>query len=62
MTNKNLLLGPKWGLTPRWAGRLTVGRNIILTLTMTSVFKGLNNNTLLQCNKRYSKTEGTTQL
>jgi hypothetical protein len=32
-SNKNLVLGPKWDLTPRQTGRQTVGRNITLTLT-----------------------------
>jgi hypothetical protein len=30
--NKNLVLGPRWGLTPRLTDRLTVGRNVTLTL------------------------------
>jgi hypothetical protein len=32
-SNKNLVLGPRRGLTPRLTGRLTVGRNMTLTLT-----------------------------
>jgi hypothetical protein len=32
-SNKNLVLGPRRGLTPRLTGRLTVGRNMALTLT-----------------------------
>jgi hypothetical protein len=32
-SNTNFFLGPSWGLTPRQAGRLTVGRNMTLTLT-----------------------------
>jgi hypothetical protein len=32
---KNLVLGPRWGLTPRQTGRLTVGRIVTLTLTLT---------------------------
>jgi hypothetical protein len=32
-SNKNLILGPTWGLTPRLTGQLTVGRNLTLTLT-----------------------------
>jgi hypothetical protein len=32
-TNKNLVFGRRWGLTPRHTDRLTVGRNIRLTLT-----------------------------
>jgi hypothetical protein len=28
------MLGPRWGLTPRQAGQLAIGRNIILTLTL----------------------------
>jgi hypothetical protein len=35
-SNKNLVLGPRWGLTPRQTGRLT-GRNITLTLNLLSV-------------------------
>jgi hypothetical protein len=35
-SNKNLVLGSKWGLTPRLTGRLTVGHNVSLTLTLTS--------------------------
>jgi hypothetical protein len=31
--NKNLVLGPRWGLTPRLTGRLTIGCNVTLTLT-----------------------------
>jgi hypothetical protein len=30
-SNKNLVLGPKWGLTPGLIGRLTVGRNVTVT-------------------------------
>jgi hypothetical protein len=30
-SNKNLVLGPRWGLTPRLTGPLTVGRNLTLT-------------------------------
>jgi hypothetical protein len=33
-SNKNLFLGSKWGLTQRQAGRMTVDRNIIFTLTL----------------------------
>jgi hypothetical protein len=33
-SNKNVVLGPRWGLTPRETGRMTVDRNITLTLTM----------------------------
>jgi hypothetical protein len=36
-SNKNLVLGLRWGLTPRQTGRLIVGRNITLTLTLTRV-------------------------
>jgi hypothetical protein len=30
-SNKNLVLGPTWGLTPGLTGRLTVSRNVTLT-------------------------------
>jgi hypothetical protein len=30
-SNKNLVLGPRWALTPKLTGRLTVGRNVTLT-------------------------------
>jgi hypothetical protein len=30
--NKNLVLGPRWGLIPRLTGRMTVGRKVALTL------------------------------
>jgi hypothetical protein len=33
-SNKNLVLGPRWGLTPRLAGRLTVRCNFTLTSTL----------------------------
>jgi hypothetical protein len=36
LSNKNLVLGPRCGLTPRQTGRLTVSLNITLTLTFTS--------------------------
>jgi hypothetical protein len=36
-SNKNLVLGPRWGLTPRLAGPLAVGHNVTLILTLTSV-------------------------
>jgi hypothetical protein len=35
-SNKNLVLGPKWGLTPRQTGRLTVCRNVTLTFDFLS--------------------------
>jgi hypothetical protein len=31
-SNKNLVLGPRWGLTPRLTGRLTFGCNVTVTL------------------------------
>jgi hypothetical protein len=37
-SNKNLVLGPKWGFTQRLTGRLTVGHNSISTLTLTCEF------------------------
>jgi hypothetical protein len=33
-SNKNLVLGPKWSLTPRQTALLDIGRNIILTLSL----------------------------
>jgi hypothetical protein len=30
-SNKNMVLGPRWGLTPGLTGRLTVGCNVTLT-------------------------------
>jgi hypothetical protein len=33
-SNKNLVLGPRWGLTSGLTGRLTVSRNLPLTLTV----------------------------
>jgi hypothetical protein len=30
-SNKNMVLGPRWGLASRFIGRLTVGRNITLS-------------------------------
>jgi hypothetical protein len=30
-SNKYMVLGPRWGLTPRSSGRMTVGRNVTLT-------------------------------
>jgi hypothetical protein len=32
-SNKTLVLGPRWGLTPGLTGRLTVSRNVTSTLT-----------------------------
>jgi hypothetical protein len=37
-SNKNLVLGLRWGLTPRLTGLLTVGRDV----TLISEFEGLN--------------------
>jgi hypothetical protein len=36
-SNKNLVLGPKWGLIPRLIGRQAVSRNVTLTLTVTLI-------------------------
>jgi hypothetical protein len=33
--NKNLFLGPRWGLKPGLTGQLTIGRIVALTLTLT---------------------------
>jgi hypothetical protein len=38
-SNKNLVLGPGRGLTPRLTGRLTVGRNITATEFRMSPFR-----------------------
>jgi hypothetical protein len=32
-SNKSLVLGPRWGLTPRLTGQLTIDHNVTLTLT-----------------------------
>jgi hypothetical protein len=32
-SNKHLVLGPRWGLTQRLLGRLTVRRNVTFSLT-----------------------------
>jgi hypothetical protein len=32
MSNAYLVMSPRWGSTPRQTGRLTVGRNLTLTL------------------------------
>jgi hypothetical protein len=34
-SNKNLVSAPRWGSTPRLTSRLTLGRNVNLTLTLT---------------------------
>jgi hypothetical protein len=31
LTNKNLVLGPRWDLTPQLTGRLNISRNVTLT-------------------------------
>jgi hypothetical protein len=36
-SDKNLVLGPRWGLTPRLTGRLTVSRNVTLTKVMQTI-------------------------
>jgi hypothetical protein len=33
--NQDLVVSPRWCFVPRQTGRLTVGRNITLTLTLT---------------------------
>jgi hypothetical protein len=38
--NKNLLLDPRWGFTPRETGRLNVGHNITLTFECELVAAG----------------------
>jgi hypothetical protein len=37
LTNKNLVFGPRCDWTPRQTGRLTVGHNINLTLTLNEL-------------------------
>jgi hypothetical protein len=37
LDNKNLILDPTWGLTPRPVGRLTVGPNVTSTLTRSFI-------------------------